>query len=118
MGRHAAFELAANSKDKIRGLIVESGRASLGQFVGGLDASEVRRLEAVYHDKVGSIDIPVLVIHGEMDSLAPVQDAVSMCQMFSSQNKRLVTIPDAGHNDLLHLGLNQYFDAIRDFISP
>ena len=118
MGRHPAFELAANSKDKIRGLIVESGRASLGQFVYGLDSAEAQSLEAAYCDKVGSIDIPVLVIHGELDSLAPVGEAVSMCDSFASRDKRLVTIPQAGHNDLLHLGLDQYFGAIREFVSP
>ena len=118
MGRHPAFELAANAKEKIRGLIVESGRASLGQFVHGLDVLEAQRLEAAYQDKVQGIDIPVLVIHGEMDTLVPVQEAVGMCERFASANKRLVTIPGSGHNDLLDLGITQYFGAIRDFVSP
>ena len=64
-----------------------------------------------------SISIPVLVIHGEMDTLAPVQDAVKMYEDFASEQKRLVTIPGAGHNDLLHVGIEQYFVAIRDFVS-
>ena len=117
MGRHPAFELAANSPDGVKGLIVESGRASLGQFANGIDPSVAETLVAEYLDKVRSISIPVLVIHGEMDTLAPVQDAVKMYEDFASEQKRLVTIPGAGHNDLLHLGIDQYFDAIRDFVS-
>jgi len=118
MGRHPAFELAANSADDLTGLIVESGRPSLGQFVYGLDTPEAERLEAAYQDKVRSINIPVLVIHGEMDTLAPVQQAVNMYHSFASQDKRLITIPGAGHNDLLYRGLQQYFTAIRNFVFP
>lgn len=118
MGRHPAFELAANPKDGIKGLIVESGRPTLGQFVQGLDLSRAQSLSAAYRDKVRSIKIPVLVIHGEMDTLAPVQEAVSMYEEFPSPDKRLLTVPGAGHNDLLHLGINKYFTAIHDFVSP
>ena len=117
MGRHPAFELAANFGNEIRGLIIESGRPSLGQFAAGLDTSDAQILEAAYEAKVRSISIPVLVIHGEMDSLVPVQAAVSMYQGFESPHKRLLTIPGAGHNDLLNIGLDQYFSAIRDFIA-
>ena len=118
MGRHPAFELAAATKNGVKGLIVESGRPTLGQFVQGLDSSEAESLSAAYRDKVRSIKMPVLVIHGEMDTLAPVQEAVSMYEEFPSPNKRLLTVPGAGHNDLLHLGINEYFAAIRDFVSP
>ena len=121
MGRHPAFELAANfpanSPDRLKGLIVESGRASLGQFANGIDPSLAATLVAEYLDKVSSISVPVLVIHGEMDTLAPVQDAVKMYEDFASEQKRLVTIPGAGHNDLLYLGIDQYFAAIKDFVS-
>ena len=117
MGRHAAFELAANAPDGIKGLIVESGRASLGQFANGVDPTVAETLIAEYQDKVRSINIPVLVIHGEMDTLAPVQSAVEMYEDFASERKRLVTIPDAGHNDLLYRGIDQYFAAIKEFVS-
>ena len=117
MGRHSAFELAANAPDEVNGLIIESGRASLGQFANGIDPSLAEILVAEYLDKVQSISIPVLVIHGEMDTLAPVQDAVKMYEDFASRQKQLVTIPGAGHNDLLYLGIEQYFTAIRDFVS-
>ncbi|MCH8225878.1 MAG: alpha/beta hydrolase [Chloroflexi bacterium] len=118
MGRHAAFELAANSADGVKGLIIESGRASLGQFANGIDPSLAETLKAEYLDKVRSITMPVLVIHGEVDTLAPVEGAVEMYDDFVSDQKRLVIIPGAGHNDLLHRGIEQYFVAIRDFVSP
>jgi len=122
MGRHAAFEIAANSPDGVRGMpvkgmIIESGRPSLGQFVSGLEESAARDLETDYRAKVASISIPALVIHGELDTLAPVQQAVSMYESLASPDKRLLTIPGAGHNDLLYVGINEYFAAISDFIA-
>ncbi len=118
MGRHSAFELAANFGDRLNGLIIDSGRPTLGNFTQGLDSAAARRLEAEYEAKVRSIDLPVLVIHGEMDTLAPVEQAVSMFQGFRSQEKKLLTIPEAGHNDLLQRGLHEYFAAIQEFVSP
>ena len=117
MGRHAAFELAANANDSLQGLIVESGRPSLGQFVHRLEPSVAQKLEAAYQEKVRSISMPVLVIHGELDTLAPLHDAVSMHESFPSQHKRLIIIPGAGHNDLMYLGRNQYFAAVQEFVS-
>ena len=116
MGRHAAFELAANAQDRLQGMIVESGRPTLGQFTQGIDPQQSESLQAAYHDKVCSITMPVLVIHGEMDTLAPVQEAVAMYEEIASKDKRLLTIPGAGHNDLLYRGLNEYFSAIHDFV--
>ncbi len=117
MGRHAAFEIAAHSTGGVKGMIVESGRPSLGQFVYGLEESAARDLEADYRAKVASISIPALVIHGELDNLAPLGDAVSMYESLASSDKRLVTIPGAGHNDLLYVGINEYFAAIKDFVA-
>jgi len=118
MGRHAAFELAANPPEGLTGLIIESGRPSLGNFTYGLEPAESQKFQDAYLEKVMSIDIPVLVIHGELDNLAPVDDAVRMYQGIASLDKHILTIPGAGHNDLMHVGINEYFAAINQFVSP
>ena len=117
MGRHAAFELAANSPDgAFKGVIIESGRPILGNFCYGLDPATAEQMEAGYRAKVASISLPALVIHGEMDTLAPVEQAREMYDSFASTEKRILTIPGAGHNDLLYRGINEYFTAIREFV--
>ena len=116
MGRHSAFELAAKDDPVIDGVIIESGRPSLGQFTGGLAPEQASELEEAYRAKAASIAIPVLVIHGEMDALAPLEDAEEMFRNFASTNKKMLMIPGAGHNDLLFKGMDEYFTAIRDFI--
>ena len=115
MGRHSVFELAANRSSDLAGVIIESGRPILGNFVYGLPPQKSEELEAAYLEKVSSISIPSLVIHGELDELAPVQQAIQMHEAFQSADKRLLTVPGAGHNDLLYYGLNQYFAAIKEF---
>ena len=116
MGRHSAFELAAKEAPGVRGVIIESGRPSLGQFTAGLALQQAQDLEEAYRAKAASISIPVLVIHGEVDTLAPLQNAKEMFEAFASDDKKMLTVPGAGHNDLLYKGLDEYFAAIRDFI--
>ena len=116
MGRHAAFELAARRGGELGGVIIESGRPNLGQFLHGLPRDEAESLEEGYLRKVASIDIPALVIHGEMDELAPLAQARAMFDRLASEQKRMLTIPNAGHNDLLFQGLPDYFGAIREFV--
>ncbi|MCH7737066.1 MAG: alpha/beta hydrolase [Chloroflexi bacterium] len=116
MGRHSAFELAAKEDPAINGVIIESGRPSLGQFTGGLGPQQAAELEEAYRAKAASISIPVLVIHGEMDALAPLDDAEEMFRDFASTEKKMLVIPGAGHNDLLFKGMDEYFTAIRDFV--
>ena len=116
MGRHSAFEIAAKESPGIRGVIIESGRPTLGQFTAGLAPQQAEDLEEAYRAKAASISIPVLVIHGEVDTLAPLEHAEEMFQSFASKNKKMLTVSGAGHNDLLFKGMDEYFTAIRDFI--
>lgn len=116
LGRHSAFELAAQENPGVKGVIIESGRPSLGQFTNGLDSQLADDLEAAYRAKAASISIPALVIHGEIDTLAPLEYAEAMFQSFASKDKKMLMVPGAGHNDLLFKGLDAYFTAIRDFI--
>lgn len=117
MGRHSAFELAAHHGQRLRGVIIESGRPILGNFTHGLPPAHAAALESAYLAKVKSITLPSLVIHGEQDTLAPAQQAAEMHQAFPNPEKRLLIIPGAGHNDLLHRGLNEYFAALQEFTS-
>ena len=139
MGRHAAFELAAGAASSsicdagtaagaidggidgaiasgIDGVIIESGRPTLGRFTAGLPEEAAQRLEAAYRAKVRSIGLPALVIHGQWDETAPLAEAVGMFNGLRSERKHLEIIPGAGHNDLMYVGYRQYFGAIGRFV--
>ncbi len=66
--------------------------------------------------RIRSITLPALIIHGERDSLIPLSEAITLHEEIGSQEKRLVIIPRADHNDVMLLGTEQYFSAIRDFV--
>jgi pimeloyl-ACP methyl ester carboxylesterase len=73
-------------------------------------------LERANLERLRSIRLPVLIIHGGMDELIPYSEAVDFHRNIDSGDKRLVAIPGAGHNDLLFLGREQYFSAIQGFV--
>ena len=52
-----------------------------------------------------------------IDQIIPHEQAVVFYENVGSREKRLLTIPGAGHNDMLLLGLEQYFSAISEFVS-
>ena len=117
MGRHAAGELAITAGDRINGVIIESGRPHLGRIAQGLAPEIMQALEEDYQAKFYSITIPALVIHGQWDDTAPLAGAVDMFNKLETVHKHLEIIPGAGHNDLMYVGFQQYFNAIRGFMA-
>jgi len=85
----------------------------------GFDAEhgEGAALVAAHEAKIRSIQIPLLVIHGEWDELIPLQQAVELYDTLAHVPRELLIIPGAGHNDLMWAGLEDYFGAIRRFVS-
>lgn len=120
LGSAAVLEIAARQPDGIAGLILESPFAhtfALLERIGFLqipDADEARdgfgNLE-----KMARLRKPVLIIHGERDWIIPVGDGIALYEACPAADKRLVTIPGAGHNDLMLIGRKAYFDAIAEF---
>jgi pimeloyl-ACP methyl ester carboxylesterase len=118
LGSHSAAELAFSYPQHLRGLIVESGPSNVASLarVFGLSSERLVELGEALSARNRSITLPALVIHGERDSLIPVSEAITLHQEIGSQDKRLVIMPGADHNDIMLLGTEQYFSAIRDFV--
>lgn len=120
LGTHPALEVAANIAERFRGLIVESGagglRRMLARFGFDVDSGAGADLVEAHEAKVRSIQLPVLVIHGEWDELIPLQQALELYEMLADVERELLIIPGAGHNDLLWAGLQDYFEAIERFV--
>lgn len=121
LGCHSAVKLAARRQGQINGLIVESGSAAIERMIQRWvldpESAVIQQLVHLHREQLGSISLPMLVIHGEMDELIPVETAVALCESVSSEDITLEVIPGAGHNDLLWLGMEQYFAAVQKFIS-
>ena len=66
---------------------------------------------------VREITTPALIIHGEYDTLVPLEEAETLSEQIGSNEKELLIIPGATHNDIMFVGLKQYFEAIKQFIN-
>lgn len=120
MGSVSALELASRYPQKIRGLIIESGFPCAARIVRRLQLpmaeEELKLIEDECLEKIRSITIPTLIIHGQQDSLVSVQEAYTLEKELGSKEKRLFIIPGADHNSVMAEDIHGYFKEIREFI--
>ncbi|MBM3803938.1 MAG: alpha/beta hydrolase [Acidimicrobiia bacterium] len=65
--------------------------------------------------KIGKVASPILVIHGERDSVVPLEQGRRLFDL-SPGPKEWLSVPKAGHNDLAYTGGERYWSAIRAFL--
>jgi pimeloyl-ACP methyl ester carboxylesterase len=121
LGSAAAIEIAAQRPDGLAGLILESGFADTLALITrlGVRITEPDMQMDLFDNgtKVGQVIAPTLVIHGESDVLIPAADGRTLYQNCGAVDKKLLLIPGGGHNNLMMVGLETYFQAIRDFLT-
>jgi fermentation-respiration switch protein FrsA (DUF1100 family) len=119
LGSAPAIQVALHAGETIAGLIIESGFAHTLPLLQTLGV----RIEGATEErdgfgnlrKIAQIEVPTLLIHGEADWLIAVSNGRALFQDSGATQKWLVTIPRAGHNDLLWIGRTTYMEAIRRF---
>ncbi len=121
LGALSAVELAATDAEGLRGLILESGAAGIrgwNRFVRpNEDSKPWEALHQVQLQRLSMVTLPLLSIHGMQDELISAESAVEVQGAVRSEDKQLVLIPEAGHNDLLAVGMRPYFGALTAFIA-
>jgi hypothetical protein len=122
LGSVPAIELAYNYQDEIRGLIIESGAASnfrrLWSYMG-ISGREVDLSEEnpfLNKVKVRQVRKPTLIIHGEYDQIISVEEGKELYQNSGAEDKRILIIPGAGHNDIMVADQGLYFGTIEEFV--
>jgi len=120
LGSAAAIEVAAQASAELAGLIVESGFADtfalLSRLGWRVEGTTEQQDGFGNGDKIAGVTVPTLIIHGEDDVLIPAQDGEELFQRSVAEDKRLLLVPEAGHNDLMLVGRTLYFDAIQTFV--
>ncbi len=120
LGAYSAVEIAMTYPERLRGVIIESGAANVARMASRwdipVDVSPLKEMVEAYQARLSSVRLPLLVIHGEADELIPVEFAIDFYDSVASEDKTIVVIPGAGHNDLLWIGMEQYFAAVRHFV--
>jgi pimeloyl-ACP methyl ester carboxylesterase len=123
LGSAAALEIAIHEELKFDGLIIESGFSdtfALLARIGGIQLPGADDQVDGFGNlsKVGRVSVPTLIIHGLKDVLIPSAEGVQLYENCAAEQKQLLLIPDAGHNDIMYVGRNQYMAAIQEFTTP
>jgi alpha-beta hydrolase superfamily lysophospholipase len=122
LGSASAIELAAHYQSQLKGLVIESGFASvfnLLKYLGfPLKSLGVVVPETPYSmELLREISLPTLVLHGEYDQIVPVEEGKVLYETIAAGDKRLTIIPGVDHNTIMSGGMQQYFKALHEFIS-
>jgi hypothetical protein len=120
LGSAAALEIADRAGQGVAGLILESGFAytfPLIERIGQIQVPDANEERDGFGNlaKMRRVRIPTLVLHGERDWIIPVGDGIALHDACPAEQKRLITVPGAGHNDLMLVGQAQYFGAVAEF---
>ena len=59
---------------------------------------------------------PTLIIHAEYDPIIPFSDGMALYKASTAQDKSLLKIENAHHNDILMRGLDDYLQAIQRLV--
>ena len=122
LGSMPAIELAFNYQDEIRGLIIESGTANnfrrLWNYLETTEKEAVLSEESLFLNKVKirQVHKPTLIIHGEYDQIVSIKEGEELYRNSGAQDKRILIIPGADHNDVMIAKQSLYFDTIDEFV--
>ncbi|MCE9551896.1 MAG: alpha/beta hydrolase [Planctomycetes bacterium] len=115
LGGGVAVDLAA--QDGAAGLVLESTFTSLPDVAARqlpyTLAPYLMRNQFQSLEKIGNYRGPLLMAHGDQDSLVPLEQAHRLFAA-AHEPKRLMTIPDAGHN---WRPTPEYIQALDEFFS-
>ncbi|MBN1289555.1 MAG: alpha/beta hydrolase [Actinobacteria bacterium] len=117
LGGAIACELASNRSFK--GLILESTFTSLDSVAQYLFPAvvafspEIDSYDSI--GKIGSIECPLLVIHGENDDLIPVEEGKALFNM-ANEPRELFIVKGAGHNDVSAVAGAEYAERIAEWL--
>jgi hypothetical protein len=117
LGSISALELAHQHQEVIKGLIIESGFPSVVRIIThlGIPAPgiDLEKIDQGCLEMIKEIEVPSLIIHGEADTLVPLENARDLYKHLGTKEKELLVIPTATHNDVLLVGFRDYFKALQ-----
>ncbi len=112
VGGGVATELAT-SRDPAR-LILESTFTSVFENLLSLKWIPGDMFEN--EDKASKVACPVLLIHGENDSIVDVANSIALRGAFEGVRVSFLVVPDAGHRNVDRVGGLTYWTAIEQFV--
>ncbi|MBY8990707.1 MAG: alpha/beta fold hydrolase [Candidatus Lokiarchaeota archaeon] len=122
LGSVCASEIGSHNPESLKGIIFESGFASLYDMmtrlfrVSGQEINPESLSEYSNDTRIRKILKPILVIHGTVDWIIPsTQGKLIYENIFEGIEKKLVLIEGAGHNDIFSYE-DEYLTPLTVFI--
>ena len=120
LGGAAAHELFARPIASMLGVVLESAFSDLAALIRrrGLEPPVLTNEERTQFDPLVKLplgSLPLLVLHGARDHLIAASEAEVTLAAAGGTDKRLVLVPDRGHNDVS--GSDVYWRALSEFIA-
>jgi len=120
LGSASAIELAAAHPDEFKGMIIESGFCDITDLISRLGISLAQLgsnlMVSPGFERVKKISLPSLIIHGEDDSIVPLEEGRKIYNNIGSASKKMVVIEGADHNTIFAEGMEQYLRELKLFI--
>lgn len=121
LGSASALEIAHTYPSRIAALIIESGFAYTGPLLQllGVDINRIGFSETRgfnHLEKIALFTGPTLILHAQHDHIIPFSDGQALFNASHAENKQLVEIAGANHNDIFISGLETYMAAIASLI--
>ncbi|PIE69206.1 MAG: alpha/beta hydrolase [Deltaproteobacteria bacterium] len=123
LGSACAIDVAFNHEndEHLCGLILDSAFAetlplarTLGLDLESLGITEEQTFNNL--KKIEQFKKPLLLIHGQEDTLIPLWQAQKLHSYAGPKNKELQIVPGAGHNTLIATAGMMYFEVIKRWI--
>ncbi|MCP3875453.1 MAG: alpha/beta hydrolase [Desulfobacteraceae bacterium] len=119
LGSASAIELCSTRSNDFNCVIIESGFAyaspllqTLGIDPESIGFKEQQGFENI--DKIRMFSKPCLVIHAQYDHIIPFSDGQALFDACTSNDKKLLEIKGANHNDIFLKGMNPYLKSLKE----
>jgi hypothetical protein len=120
LGSASAIELAAGCQDQFKGLIIESGFCDVTDLLArmGLKMQPPGQSDSISPglESLAKISLPILVIHGQYDSIVLLTEGEKIYSNVGSRDKKMVVIPGADHNTIFAEGMDLYLKELSSFV--
>lgn len=119
LGSAVAIEVVRRLSDRAAGVILESSFTNADDMArlmfGPIPLHWLSSMKWASDEKIATITIPKLFIHGEHDSVIPLRLGKKLFDA-AAPPKQFVLLPRADHNDTFEAGGDEYYQAIREFV--
>ncbi len=118
LGAGVSWEMAARHPE-LAGIISDCAFTSIPDMAGRMFPvpflGKVLQTRFDNHEKIATVTLPKLLMHGEQDELIPFEMGEKLWDA-AAEPKRFVPLPGAGHNDTYLVEPEFYFGTVSSFI--